>query len=208
MCADRTGPEVQGRPVALVTGAGRRAGIATATALHLAQAGWDVAFTHFAPYGRPDDLGRGRWGHRGTGCPVAGGGSARALDRSGLPGRRDSGAGVRSGSHRLGPVTGLVLGHCESVFSRRRMDQRTTPAQRRWPVAPHLCHIRARTDGKPRSFVVTHGIPNRRLTWEPAGSSTARNDLLSSRSQVRILPGAQTKTPAITASSGLANTPP
>jgi RNA polymerase sigma-70 factor (sigma-E family) len=50
MRADKNGSEVRGRPVALVTGAGRRLGIATAVALRLAETGWDVAFTHFAPY--------------------------------------------------------------------------------------------------------------------------------------------------------------
>src|SRR6202000_2579690 len=38
------------RPVALVTGAGRRLGIATATANGPAETGWDVAFAHFDPY--------------------------------------------------------------------------------------------------------------------------------------------------------------
>lgn len=39
-----------GRPVALVTGAGRRRGIATAVARRLAETGWDVAFTHLGAY--------------------------------------------------------------------------------------------------------------------------------------------------------------
>ena len=43
-----TGPVV--RPVALVTGAGRRRGIATAVAQRLAETGWDVAFTHLGAY--------------------------------------------------------------------------------------------------------------------------------------------------------------
>jgi len=38
------------RSVALVTGAGRRRGIATAVAQRLAETGWDVAFTHLGGY--------------------------------------------------------------------------------------------------------------------------------------------------------------
>jgi 3-oxoacyl-[acyl-carrier protein] reductase len=38
------------RPLALVTGAGREAGIAFRVALRLAETGWDVATAHWAPY--------------------------------------------------------------------------------------------------------------------------------------------------------------
>jgi 3-oxoacyl-[acyl-carrier protein] reductase len=38
------------RPVALVTGAGRRRGIATAVAQRLAETGWDVAFARLGGY--------------------------------------------------------------------------------------------------------------------------------------------------------------
>jgi NAD(P)-dependent dehydrogenase (short-subunit alcohol dehydrogenase family) len=44
-----TGPAE--RPVALVTGAGRRRGIGPAVARRLAETGWDVAFTHCSPDG-------------------------------------------------------------------------------------------------------------------------------------------------------------
>lgn len=53
--------EVQARPVALVTGAGRRAGIAAACVKRLAQDGFDVAWTHWSaydarmPWGADDD---------------------------------------------------------------------------------------------------------------------------------------------------------
>jgi NAD(P)-dependent dehydrogenase (short-subunit alcohol dehydrogenase family) len=43
-----TGPVA--RPVALVTGAGRRRGIATAVAQRSAETGWDVAFAHLSAY--------------------------------------------------------------------------------------------------------------------------------------------------------------
>jgi 3-oxoacyl-[acyl-carrier protein] reductase len=38
------------RPVALVTGAGRTISIGTSVARHLAESGWDVAFTYWTPY--------------------------------------------------------------------------------------------------------------------------------------------------------------
>ncbi|MFB7256787.1 hypothetical protein [Streptomyces nojiriensis] len=41
----RQGTGEAGRPLALVTGAGRSAGIASSVVLDLARAGWDVAFT-------------------------------------------------------------------------------------------------------------------------------------------------------------------
>ena len=105
------------RPVVLVTGASRRAGIASATAARLAEAGWDVAVTHYAAYDA-----RMPWG--------ADEGAVEDLLR------RMSGFGARAFAmaadfadpdepervfeevtQALGPVTALVLGHSESVNS-------------------------------------------------------------------------------------------
>ncbi len=44
------GTDRQHRPVALVTGAGRNAGIAAPVVLMLARTGWDVGFTYWTPY--------------------------------------------------------------------------------------------------------------------------------------------------------------
>ena len=117
MCADRTGPQGGGRPVALVTDAGRRAGIATASALRLAETGWEVAFTHFPTYEA-----RMAWG-------ADNGAADELVDRLRACGARTCAieadfqeaevpARVFDQAHAaLGPVTGLVLGHCESVAS-------------------------------------------------------------------------------------------
>jgi 3-oxoacyl-[acyl-carrier protein] reductase len=105
------------RPVALVTGAGRRLGIATAAAQRLAETGWDVAFTHFEPYDT-----RMPWG-ADTGAV------AELADQLTSAGARmcpveadfestEAPAQVFEQVRReLGPVGALVLGHCESVDS-------------------------------------------------------------------------------------------
>ncbi|MCW5253921.1 SDR family oxidoreductase [Streptomyces sp. SHP 1-2] len=105
------------RPVALVTGAGRSAGIAASVVLRLARDGWDVAFTHWTPYDA-----RMEWG--------AEPGAAGALrERAADLGARTyaveadladpaAPAGLFDAAEReLGGVTALVLCHCESVDS-------------------------------------------------------------------------------------------
>ena len=111
------GRDPQQRPVALVTGAGRSAGIAASVVVKLAQTGWDVGFTYWTPYDE-----RMPWGAD----PEA----VRQLrDRAGVHGATtaateadlsdpDAAAAVFEAVEReLGPVTALVLAHCESVDS-------------------------------------------------------------------------------------------
>jgi 3-oxoacyl-[acyl-carrier protein] reductase len=103
------------RPVALVTGAGRRRGIATAIAQRLAENGWDVAFTHLVAYDA-----RMPWGADGgaaeelAGYLHAAGARACAMEAD----FADVTAPGRVFDHvrqELGPVGAVVLGHCESV---------------------------------------------------------------------------------------------
>jgi 3-oxoacyl-[acyl-carrier protein] reductase len=103
--------------VALVTGAGRRLGIATAIALRLAETGWDVAFTYFTPYDA-----RMAWG-------VDDGATDELIQRLAQTGARSfaTEAGFEDVEtparvfdqvqEALGPIGALVLGHCESVNS-------------------------------------------------------------------------------------------
>ncbi|GAA1412124.1 SDR family oxidoreductase [Kitasatospora putterlickiae] len=105
------------RPVVLVTGVGRTVGIGAGIACRLAEDGWDVAFSYWAPYDR-----RMAWG--------AEAGAAEAVERA-LAERGAASAGVEADlaevgaagrvfdevERRLGGVTALVLGHCESVDS-------------------------------------------------------------------------------------------
>ena len=111
-------PASPARPrVALITGVGRRRSIGAELALGLAADGWDLALSHWQPYDE-------RLGYeRGADDPAAVAQECRAMGRRVelVPG--DLGdpdvpeALVASGDQRLGPVTGLVMSHCESVDS-------------------------------------------------------------------------------------------
>jgi 3-oxoacyl-[acyl-carrier protein] reductase len=102
-------PRRAARPVVLVTGASRREGIASATAVRLAEAGWDVAVTHFGPNddGAVEELLR-TMAHFG----------ARAMAMAADFALPDTPEMVfEEVIQALGPVTALVLGHAESVNS-------------------------------------------------------------------------------------------
>jgi 3-oxoacyl-[acyl-carrier protein] reductase len=105
------------RKAALVTGVGRRRGIGAAITLALAEDGWDVALSHWHPY--DDRLGLGRsdedvdliveavegLGRRAVALPAD-------LERP-----EQASALVADARARLGPLSGMVLSHCESVDS-------------------------------------------------------------------------------------------
>ncbi|MEU0058782.1 SDR family oxidoreductase [Streptomyces sp. NPDC006334] len=106
-----------GRPVVLVTGAGRAAGIGACVVVDLARAGWDVAFTYWTPYdarmrwgaepGAPEEL-RDRAAALGARTHAA----EADLSDPAVPARLFDGV-----ERALGNVTALVLCHCESVDS-------------------------------------------------------------------------------------------
>ena len=103
--------------VALVTGVGRRRSIGAELALGLAADGWDLALGHWQPYDE-------RLGYeRGEDDPAAVAEECRALGSRVelLPGDladpSTPDALVAAATERLGPVTGLVMSHCESVDS-------------------------------------------------------------------------------------------
>lgn len=106
------------RPVALITGAGRRNGIAHAIALALASDGWDVAFTYWRDYERRMSLGGDP-----DADPTALASEIEALGARALALEADlADAGtpehvVTEAARVLGPVEALVLSHSESVDS-------------------------------------------------------------------------------------------
>ncbi|MEU7804986.1 SDR family oxidoreductase [Micromonospora sp. C72] len=111
------GTDQQHRSVALVTGAGRTAGIAASLVLKLAQTGWDVAFTYWTPYDE-----RMPWGPDPSAVTQLSDQAARhgartvaiEVDLS----EPHTTAGIFDTVEReLGHVTALVLAHCESVNS-------------------------------------------------------------------------------------------
>ncbi|WP_282793019.1 SDR family oxidoreductase [Streptomyces sp. CC224B] len=114
---ERQDAEGTGRPLALVTGAGRSAGIAAAVVLDLARAGWDVAFTYWTPYDA-----RMQWGEEPEAPEelrkrvVALGARTHAVEADlsdpAVPARLFDDV-----ERELGNVTALVLCHCESVDS-------------------------------------------------------------------------------------------
>lgn len=106
---------VSPRPVVLVTGVGRMAGLGAAIAIRLAAAGWDVATSFWAPY---DD----RVMHAQTDAEQV----TKALTAHGARSTRVSADLERveapaelfdAVERDLGPVTALVMAHCESVDS-------------------------------------------------------------------------------------------
>ncbi|HEU5128280.1 MAG TPA: SDR family oxidoreductase [Glycomyces sp.] len=114
---DETGAVTPGRPLALVTGAGRSAGIAAAVVLELARRGWDVAFTYLTAYDE-----RRPWGAEPE-APAALRRQAAAAGADAFAVEADLSDPAAPAElfdrveRELGEVTALVLCHCESVDS-------------------------------------------------------------------------------------------
>jgi 3-oxoacyl-[acyl-carrier protein] reductase len=105
------------RPVVLVTGAGRTAGLGAGIATQLAASGWDVAFTYWSAYDE-----RMPWGVQ-TGATaaiaqaIAGHGAAAVAIEADLTDTDAPAQILEAAESRLGNITALVMCHCESVDS-------------------------------------------------------------------------------------------
>ena len=115
--AEPASPSSGARPLALVTGVSRSAGIGAAVVDDLARAGWDIAMTYWPAYddrmpwrSNPDEFVAIEQSLREHG--------ARTFAAEADLARSDTISGVFDAvEQHLGPVTALVLVHCESVDS-------------------------------------------------------------------------------------------
>ncbi|MFD9501292.1 SDR family oxidoreductase [Streptomyces sp. NPDC060035] len=109
--------QVTARPLALITGVGRTVGIGAGIARQLAASGWDIAYTYWTPYDR-----RMVWGAESGAADViaeelAARGAATAAIEADLADPDAPSRIYDEAERRMGPVTALVMCHCESVDS-------------------------------------------------------------------------------------------
>ena len=109
--------EPQQRPVVLVTGVGRTVGIGAAIALRLAEDGWDVATTHWSAYDERMSWGRHDQDPTTVSVAMAERGARTVAVQADLSDVLAPAQVFDAVTAELGPVTALVMCHCESIDS-------------------------------------------------------------------------------------------
>jgi 3-oxoacyl-[acyl-carrier protein] reductase len=107
----------QRRPVALVTGVGRTVGIGAGLARGLAETGWDLAFSYLTSYDERMSWGVQQGATAAIEAELAERGAATAAVEADLADPETPARLFDEVERRLGPVTALVMSHCESVDS-------------------------------------------------------------------------------------------
>lgn len=105
------------RPLVLVTGVGRTVGIGAGIVRRLAASGWDIAFTYWNPYDERMAWGKESGATEAIGEALAEQGAATAAIEADLTDPDTPARVFDEAEQRLGPVTALVMCHCESVDS-------------------------------------------------------------------------------------------
>ena len=105
------------RPLALVTGVGRTAGIGAGIARRLARSGWDIAFTYWTAYDARMTWGAEAGAAEAISHSLTERGAASAAIEADLADPESPARVLDEAGRRLGPVTALVMCHCESVDS-------------------------------------------------------------------------------------------
>lgn len=105
------------RRTALVTGVGRRRGIGAGIALGLAEDGWDLALSYWHPYDDRLGLGRAPDDLDQLAAQIQDLGRSVVLLPADLERPEQPAELVDAAAERIGPLSGLVLSHCESVDS-------------------------------------------------------------------------------------------
>ena len=105
------------RRVALVTGVGRQRGIGAGVARALASRGWDLALNHWAPYDQRMPWGRTADETAEIAAELRTHGVRVVSIEADLESASSASQIFQAASSESGPLTALVLCHCESVAS-------------------------------------------------------------------------------------------